>query len=152
TLPIVSRIINSKIGRTAGSRDAEETSELQGEVMVRLLARLNECLADPRKHPIKNWRNYVTGTTHHACYEYFRQKYPRRHSLKNRIRYLLGRRTDFAVWQTDDEEFLCGRASWSDQNDASLDRLRLLLEHPPPGLNASPGRSAADLGRLIDEL
>src|SRR6266404_8871313 len=98
--PIINNIIRNKlrVGYYA-DRDLtdEEAADLVSDVMLKLVGRLRELKTDPPARAIKNFRGYVAVTSYHACDEYLRKKYPRRHSLKNQLRYLLTHREEFAV-------------------------------------------------------
>ncbi len=113
---------------------------------LRLIARLNESKSDSSIRPIKDCRSYVAVTTYHACHEYLRQKYPQRHRLKNRLRYLLTHDANFALW--DDHggaDLIGGFARWQRKktNDqTSSDELRRIAEDTTAFLNASSGTDA----------
>jgi hypothetical protein len=49
---------------------------------------------------------------YHACNEYLRRRYPNRHRLKTRLRYLLSTDQKFAIWEGDLVEWLCGFSTW----------------------------------------
>jgi len=49
---------------------------------------------------------------YNACDEYLRQKYPERHRLKNRLRYMVTHIDGLGLWETDDRRWVCGFAEW----------------------------------------
>ncbi|HEU4880312.1 MAG TPA: hypothetical protein VFT21_12700 [Gemmatimonadaceae bacterium] len=152
TLPLVRRIIAAKLKRQSFDfRDAQETDDLKGDVIVRLLSRLERCRLDVARYGIANWRGYVGATTRHACDEYLRQKHPRRHSLENKLRYLFTHRPHLAIWQTDEGDFRCGREAWRNR-DTPCESVRVVLEDSSVLDRELPqGRStASDLTRLVD--
>jgi len=69
---------------------------------------------------------------YHACDEYLRRKYPRRHQLKNRLRYVLTHQDGFALWEGEGKESFCGFDEWRDSGrlPASGWRVRSLSEDP----------------------
>jgi hypothetical protein len=63
--------------------------------------------------PIESFRAYVTKAAHHACDGFFRRRFPRRHCLKNRLRYVLRDDRRFAVWPDTNGTTVCGRFGWA---------------------------------------
>jgi len=113
--PIVRDVIRNKlrVGH-ASDRDLTEdqAADLASEVTTKLIGRLQELKSQPAAKAISNFRGYVAVMAYHACDEFLRQKYPRRHSLKNQLRYLLTHRDGLKLWETADGPSLCGYASW----------------------------------------
>jgi len=132
--PIAREIIRGKlrVGQSA-NRDIsdDEAADLAGEVTLKLVARLRELKSDPIAKAVNSFRGYVAVTTYHACDEYLRKKYPRRHSLKNQLRYVITHSVGFAVWESDKGEFLCGLSVWKDQSRRVLNRIRESLDKFP---------------------
>ncbi|MET0648200.1 MAG: sigma-70 family RNA polymerase sigma factor [Pyrinomonadaceae bacterium] len=115
--PLVRKIVRHKLH--APSHNApnnqlnEDAEDVCGEAVLRLVARLRELkerAADER--PINDFRGYVATVAYHHCHEYLRRKYPRRHGLKNKLRYLLSRDARFAIWEGGDRQLLCGFEAW----------------------------------------
>ncbi|MEP7342869.1 MAG: hypothetical protein ABI977_34390 [Acidobacteriota bacterium] len=130
-------------GRTAA---ASESEDVCSEVRLQLLSRLTE---PGGVAEIRDFRSYVAVTAYRACYEYLRRKYPRRYSLKHKLRFLLGHKSDFALWQTGRDEWLCGLADGQGNclADASRapERLTQLRDDPqrftqqfPAGIESLP--------------
>ena len=114
--PVIKAIIRHKLrvfldGRGVGHA-AQEAEDAESDVVLHLLTKLSEMKADPRARGIGNFRSYVAVTTHHACHEILRRKYPQRWRLKNRLRYLLTHHEAFALWGDEGEEWLCGFSAW----------------------------------------
>jgi len=156
TLPVVTRVIRTKLleGWSHDIWDEQKAEELQADVVVRLLARLKDFQVDPKKNAIKNWCSYVSGAAHHACYEYLREKFPQRHSLKNKLRYALETRPGLAAWEVDGD-LRCGLAAWRGRRDDCSDRFRQVLmgsRVPDLGIEMPTGRSGGDLARLVELL
>ena len=113
--PIIGGIIRNKL-RVGQSTDRdltnEEADDLISEVRLKLVSRLRELKADSSIRPIKNFRGYIAVTAYHACDEHLRKRYPKRHSLKNQLRYVLTHRDGFGVWENNEGVVFCGFAEW----------------------------------------
>ena len=123
--PVIKAIIGHKLRVFLDGRAAQEAEDVQGDVVLHLLAKLRELKADPQAEGIGNFRSYVAVTTHHACHEYLRRKYPQRWRLKNRLRYLLTHHAGFALWGDEGEEWLCGLSAWRDRRKGVAEAGRL---------------------------
>src|SRR5205085_193399 len=100
-------------------------------VMLKLIRRLRELSSNLTEQAIENFRGYVAVMAYHACDGYLRKKYPRRHSLKNQLRYVLTHHEGFAVWESAGGVWLCGFARWRDgQRAAPQSKLREFVERP----------------------
>jgi DNA-directed RNA polymerase specialized sigma24 family protein len=113
--PLVKQIVSYKLRAcSVENRVSHDVEDLCSETLVNLLARLGEIRRSRRtQEGIRNFRGYVAVTAYRACYEYLRRKYPQRHSLKNKLRYLLTHHTGFALWETEDGEWMAGLSGWS---------------------------------------
>src|SRR6266567_2277889 len=113
--PIIGGIIRNKL-RVGQSTDRdltnEEADDLISEVRLKLVSRLRELKADSPVRPIKNFRGYIAVTAYHACDEHLRKRYPKRHRLKNQLRYVLTHRDGFGVWENNEGVLFCGFAEW----------------------------------------
>lgn len=129
--PIIRNIIKAKLRVSFNQQDGghlnQDALEIGSEVQTLLLAELQSLKNPPRQKTINNFRNYVAVVTYNACYDYLRRKYPRRHSLKNRLRYLLTHRVDFALWESAEGEWLCDEAGWRGRK-SGVDAERRLRE------------------------
>ena len=113
--PVVRDVIRNKL-RVGYSSDRDLTddqaADLASDVTTKLVARLRELRSQPAARAINNFRGYVAVMAYHACDEFLRQKYPRRYSLKNQLRYLLTHRDGLKLWESADGTSLCGYAVW----------------------------------------
>jgi DNA-directed RNA polymerase specialized sigma24 family protein len=141
--PVIRRVIRSKLrvrfdyqGRSSPDPDAED---IYGETLLQALARLKECKAEPAEKAIGDLRSYVAVIAYHNCYEYLRLKYPQRHNLKNKLRYLLTHQPRLALWEGEGGDLVCGFAKWREQSGSRTrsDRLRRLLDDPPATLRST---------------
>jgi hypothetical protein len=114
--PVVKGIIRNKLGVTLSASDGrhenQEALEVESDVLAELLIELNQLKTAASDKFINNFRSYVAVVTFHACYKYFRRKNPQRGQLKDRLRYLLNNRPRFSLWQTSDDEWVCGFTEW----------------------------------------
>lgn len=147
--PIIKGILKSKLRTHAGEyHSLEESEDLYSDVVVQLLARLQAFIASPSDSFISDFRGYVAVTTYNACHLYLRQKYPARWRLKNRLRYALTHRNDFALWQGDDGEWLCGLAAWrGGGKDLAGDAERLRQLADDAGALQRSGLAATDVSK-----
>src|SRR4051812_26716459 len=150
--PIIRNIIKAKLGvsfnQQDGSHENQDALEIGSEITGTLLGELRSLKRLPGQKTINNFQNYVAVVTFNACYNYLRRKYPRRHSLKNRLRYLLTHRNDFALWESPDGDWMCGAAVWRGQKRrAESDRQLQSLTQDSAGFVRSklPGRNLAQL-------
>src|SRR3954470_16062161 len=72
----------------------------------------------------RGFSGYTAVASYHACNEYLRRKYPNRHRLKTRLRYLLSNEKGLAIWENEDDEWLCGLARWQAEGAAPATRDR----------------------------
>lgn len=99
-----------RTGAHGDLRERRDAEDVCGEVVLRLLARLRGLRDDPAAGHIESFRSYVAVTAYNCCHDYLRRKRPRRHDLKNRLRYLLTHDPRFAVWETRSGVAVCGPA------------------------------------------
>jgi RNA polymerase sigma factor (sigma-70 family) len=134
--PLIRKVLRQRlslyIGHSGTNPNNPDAEDLYHEIITRLLQRLNDWIAHPDDHPIKNYRNLVITITVNACNDYLRGKSPARARLKNSLRDLLLRHRDFKTWKGKNREQLCGFSSWNGQSNspAVSERIRQLLENP----------------------
>jgi RNA polymerase sigma factor (sigma-70 family) len=123
--PLIKQVIKSKFHPHFDQGTCQDAEDLQSEVLVQLLVRLRAFKADPTKQAIGNFRGYVAVVTYRTFDNHLRRKYPQYHQLKNRLRYLLTHRPEFALWENEREVWLCGFARWRTTLQADLPGARL---------------------------
>jgi len=105
---VVRAILRRKSGMTLAADDSRadnlDALELHQDVLGRLWARLADDITD--------LKGYAASVTHNVWSDHLRRKYPRRTSLKNRLRYFLGHQHRYAIWEDGDGELLGGLRSW----------------------------------------
>lgn len=128
------RVFFDAAGRISSATQTSEGEDVCSDIRVHLLARLREFHAAPSTKGIGNLRSYVAVTAYRGCYEYLRRKYPKRHSLKHKLRFLLGQQNEFAIWQNTSGLWLTGWARWRQTKLAVATRshakLAALLDDP----------------------
>jgi hypothetical protein len=113
--PIIRGIIRVKLhafGTADTSPQGQDAGDVYSDVIAQLLVRLSALKSSPGGDAILDFRGYVAAATYNACHHYLRRKYPQRWRLKNRLRYLLTHRQEFAVWAGGGSDQLCGFALW----------------------------------------
>ena len=128
--PLVRDIVSFKLRASASrwgfNRDGQEVEDISNEVIVRLVSTLHECRSCPEEKPIASLRGYVATMAYNASDEYLRHKYPRRFSLKNKIKYILTHQPALAQWEGENRGVLCGLAAWEGVREARTGARRLL--------------------------
>ena len=126
--PLVRDIISFKLRASSAAwssnRDAQAVEDVSSEVIVKLVGALRECKSAPAERPIGNLRSYVAVMAYNASDAYLRQKYPRRFSLKNKIKYVLTHHPGLSLWETEGGATLCGFSSWRQMNKTEVGALR----------------------------
>lgn len=99
--------------RTRGAGDVrarQDAEDVCGEVALRLVSRLRELRRDASAGHIESFRGYVAVTAYNCCHDYLRRRHPRRHDLKNKLRYLFTHDPRFALWEGRGGALFCGPA------------------------------------------
>ncbi|HYE74867.1 MAG TPA: hypothetical protein VEF04_16120, partial [Blastocatellia bacterium] len=127
--PVIRKIIRSKLQASfygaGNAANHQETEDVYSEVIAQLLAELRDLKASPSEKQINHLTGFVAKLTLNACYRYLRVKYPQRHSLKNKVRYLLTHQPGFAIWEQSDSGLLCGYDAWQKQTRTDYDSTNL---------------------------
>lgn len=99
--------------RTRGAGDVrarQDAEDVCGEVVLRLVSRLRELRLNADAGHIESFRGYVAVTAYNCCHDYLRRRHPRRHDLKNKLRYLFTHDPRFALWESRGGALVCGPA------------------------------------------
>src|SRR6185503_11677422 len=154
--PLIRQIVRRKLSPAAGKGDArarEDAEDVCREAIVGVIRRLRAARNDFLLPGIDNLRNYVAVTAYNACSEYVRRKYPERHRLNNRLRYTLTHQENFDLWESEDNQWLCGLRAWG--------RVVKMRAAGGPGLQdcahvlrriAGRDSHSVDLASLLDEI
>ncbi|MGH9901002.1 MAG: hypothetical protein ACRD68_04085 [Pyrinomonadaceae bacterium] len=126
--PLIRDIIGFKLkassARWGAGDDRQEVEDVSGEVIIRLIRTLRDYKSSPRLKSIASLRGYVAAMAYNASDEYLRQKYPRRYSLKNKVRYVLTHQPGLKLWEGENRKVLCGLARWGHTNKDGAGPLR----------------------------
>ncbi len=107
---IIKRTLQRRLHRLPGGRlSSVSLDDIRSTVSLRLLKRLRALPAGSA--PIENLAGYATTITLHVWEDSLREAFPQRTLLKNRIRYVLHRHDQFALWHAPDQ-MLCGFPQW----------------------------------------
>lgn len=99
--------------RTRGAGDVrarQDAEDVCAEVTLRLVSRLRGLRQDPGAAHIESFKGYVAVTAYNCCHDYLRRRHPRRHDLKNKLRYLFTHDPRFALWEGRGGVLICGPA------------------------------------------
>lgn len=124
--PIIKGIIRYKLH--LNSHQASEADDIYQEVLVQLLAELQQLRDEPEAHPITDLRGMAAVIAHRTCSRWMRRQFPERHAFKSRLQYLLTRQRGMALWQDNERKLVAGFAAWQGRKKtASPERLGRLL-------------------------
>ncbi len=88
------RIVRWRLGSTASAQDRED---IAGDILLDLLKRLDDV-----DRPVEDLSAYAAIVSQHGCDRYLRRRFPQRHRLGTRVRYLMENSSQFTIWQTAD--------------------------------------------------
>jgi RNA polymerase sigma factor (sigma-70 family) len=118
--PVIKGIIRYKLHLSSHRSDGrDEADDIYQEVLLQLLAELQQLRKQPDEHPITDVRGMAAIIAHRTCSRWMRRQFPERHSLKNRLQYLLTRQRGFALWQDEGGEMVAGFAAWQGRKKAA---------------------------------
>ncbi len=141
--PVIGSILRHNLRVTL--READDNADnqnalaLRSSVRLQLLSELEALRSRPGGPAWANFRSHVAELTYQACDEHLRQQHPRRHNLKNKLRYLLTHNEEFALWENElrelvagtRREVMAGRAAWRDSPPARNEDLWAALREEP---------------------
>ena len=148
--PLIRKIIRNRLRLRAANQFTSydlEIEDVYGEVVVRLLKRLREFKANPNGEAINDFHGYIAVTTLNVCHDYLRKNYRQRRGLENKLRYLLIRAPEFALWQNEAGNWFCGLKGWEHRaiNHLEADRIDQLRENAGSLLPASMSNARSRL-------
>jgi hypothetical protein len=137
--PAVRKVIRSKLA-FQGRTEAQDIEDIAADVTLELIGRLHAARSDASA-AIESFPAYTAVAAYHACNEYLRRKYPNRHRLKTRLRYLLNSDKQFGIWEDERLEWVCGLERWRAKgtppaSSEIVSRWRDRLADLPRGSNA----------------
>ncbi len=137
--PGILRVVRYKLA-FQGRAESQDIEDVSSDVVLELLSRLRTMKHAPAEQLIGSFAGYTAVAAYHACNEYLRRKYPNRHRLKTRLRYLLNNDGRFAIWDNGFATWLCGYQLWQREEARpaaaeALGNWRDLLADLPRGPN-----------------
>jgi hypothetical protein len=108
---IIERELRRKLISWTGRAPEADLEDMASQVRVDLLARFRQLKAPGGASPIANVPAYIASAAHHAAHAHLRSRFPQRHRLKTKLRYLLSTESRFAIWEAD-RDWLCGLSDW----------------------------------------
>ncbi len=90
-----------------------DAEDLYHEIIANVIELLTALPASPRTE-IEDFEKYVGRIAINACLDYIRSRSPARTRLKYSLREILNRKSEFALWKSE-EEFLCGLKAWPEE-------------------------------------
>ena len=150
--PVIEGVIRGKVGATIA---AIEREELFSETILQLIRRLQEIKPDPARHTILNLNAYAAVMAFNVLHAHFRRVHPERQRLRNRMRHVVRKSAQFALWRSSSGHVVCGRAGWAgtvagECSEADLDRIPPLS--PPLPASWSDDISRAQITRALDQV
>jgi len=107
--PLIKTIAGPRLRRSAEM--AQDLDDVCGDALLELLAKIED-LRTGVAEAVDSFARYTAVVAYHACHDYFRRKFPERHRLKNRLRYLLKPERGFDIWESAHGDWICGLLKW----------------------------------------
>jgi DNA-directed RNA polymerase specialized sigma24 family protein len=118
--PIIKAIIRHKLRLGSQSvAQRAEADDLYQDVLLQLLGQVRQFRTSPEQHPIGDLCGLSAIIAHRTCSRWMRRQFPERHTLKNRLHYLLTRQRGFALWQDNEGNQVAGFEVWQQQGKAT---------------------------------
>lgn len=118
--PTINKTLRGKLRvslrETDFSPDNQDALEIAGDVKLILISELRRLKSDSGGKSIHNLNGFIISVTINAYRQYLRAKYPLRQQLKNKLRYLLTHHESFALWEDEQNKWVCGLKKWSNRN------------------------------------
>lgn len=120
--PIIGRVLRQQLGLffngSSKGRQGNIAADIHHEIVTRIVERLRRLRsgnANDERRDISDFGSYVSRIAKNVCHDFLREKYPTRHSLKSRIRYLLSAKPEFYIQRSEDFVTWCGLSEWKDR-------------------------------------
>jgi DNA-directed RNA polymerase specialized sigma24 family protein len=149
--PVIKGVIRFKL-RLNSYRETQraEVDDIHQEVVLQLVAQLQQFRKLPSGHPIADVRGMAAIIAHRTCARWMRRQFPERHALKNRLHYLLTRQRGLALWQEADGKLVAGFAVWQEQKKV-VNTTRSLsdMEKLPAHIRALKSNKPTELAEAV---
>ena len=110
--PIVGRIAQRALRIDSYRTSETDWQDLEGDAVVRILARLRASKADSQNHPISNFNGLVATITYRVVADHLRTRNRHRTNLEKKIRRLFAANDRLGIWEADEGNLLCGYVKW----------------------------------------
>ena len=133
--PVIKNAVRQKLRVSLRPNDFREQNldglDVLQEIRLKLLQKLS-AEGEPAEGPsIKEFAAYAATVAYHTCSDYLRAKYPVRTSLKNCLRRVLDKTSEFSMWEGPSGDLLCGYPGWKNPSfQTDLARVRELRMDP----------------------
>jgi RNA polymerase sigma factor (sigma-70 family) len=107
--PLIKGIAGARLRGSPGM--TQDLEDVCADALIELVAKVED-LRSGAAESVQSFSSYTAVVAYHACHDYFRRKFPQRHRLKNRLRYLLKLERGFEVWEGARGDWICGYAKW----------------------------------------
>jgi RNA polymerase sigma factor (sigma-70 family) len=148
--PVVRKTLQLRLGfhvSPQGSNPHNQDSEdLFQEALTRIVQSLRE-LQISSKPEIENFKQYVWMIAANVCNDFLRAKSPARSRLKNNLRELFSRHSDFVLLRIGGESY-CSFRSWRNEGKPAASQQKVLDLEMDPGAFLSARLRDEDIGRL----
>lgn len=107
-MPVIEKSLRAKFyeaGRNGFTLAEQDFEDLCNESCLKLVEKLTALRSDPNANEIKDFRAYAAVVAFNSWNEFVNHGTPQRKSLKNKIRYALGKNDGFEIWAENDEIF-----------------------------------------------
>lgn len=142
--PLVRSVLRQQLGFSVGRNGERPTNsdaaDLYQEILTRVIGRLRERTMMPEAQGITDFISYVARIARNSCHDYLRIKYPIRHLLKKKLRYLLLAHREYQLWPSGYKQ-LCGHYEWKSippNPDRATDEALVELVRSGLDLNSIP--------------
>ena len=154
--PVIKGVIRFKL-RLSSYRATQraEADDIYQDVLLQLLAQLQNFRKLPQRHPIADLRGMAAVIAHRACARWMRRQFPERHALKNRLHYLVTRQRGFALWQNAEGQLVAGFAVWQQEKKTETRRtldVETLPHHLRPQKGARPQELADTIAAIFNQV
>jgi len=147
--PLLWRVFRRQLGRSDSGFDPAELEDLHANTLLKLQIHLAGVRAGEREAP-QSFLDYVAIAGFNAVAGLLMARQPERTRLRDRVRYVLRREEELAVWPGVDRDPVCGRAT--DRGAAADAGGSAALVEPVRQALARHGAGWGEFSRLVREV
>jgi len=113
--PVIRSAVRQKLRVTLRANDFREQNldglDVLQDIRLKLIRKLSDD-SESDNSAIKEFAAYAATVAYRTCSDYLRAKYPVRTSLKNCLRRILDKASEFDSWESKTGELICGYPGW----------------------------------------